>query len=110
MSWPGSFRSSSSVAVTSMMSSESWKAIPMARPKSSRMSTVSAGASDSMPPRRQEGAIRVAVLRLVEAAGGVHLPDLSVGEDRDGPGEEPRHVRSELGGDLRGLGEEEVAG
>ena len=46
-----------------MMSSESWNARPSAMPKSSRRSTVSSGASESIPPSRQDVAMSCAVLR-----------------------------------------------
>ena len=47
----------------SMMSSESWKAIPSESPNASRTSVCSGVASESMPPSRQDVAISDAVLR-----------------------------------------------
>ena len=108
------------MAITSMMSSESWKATPSASPNASRRSAVSASASDirrAQPARGgDEGGglapddLHVRLDRAVDAAGDLDLADLAVAQGGDGPRQQARHLGAELGRELGRPGEQVVAG
>src|SRR3990172_5383762 len=99
MSAPGSLPSSICEEVTSMMSSDSWKAMPIDSPKASRVSSWSSGVSDSNPPSPQErDRVVPARVRAGDTAPVLGLVDHVVvvqggqmGElDRDGSGDQAR--------------------